>query len=59
MARNTHFLQIQADLLGIPVLQLSQSEGTALGAAFLAGLQLGLWSGLADLRRLIEPGQRF
>ena len=39
MARNAWFLQCQADVLGLPVLQAAQSEATALGAAFLAGLR--------------------
>jgi glycerol kinase len=41
MARNAWFLQCQADLLGLPILQPPQSESTALGAAFLAGLKAG------------------
>jgi glycerol kinase len=59
MARNTWFLQRQADLLGLPVLQAPQSESTALGAAFLAGLQRGVWSDLASLRRLVQQPGRF
>src|SRR4029077_5609416 len=43
MARNAWFLQCQADFLGLPVLQGPHSESTALGAAFLAGLRVGLW----------------
>ena len=52
MARNAWFLQCQADVLGLPVLQAPQSESTALGAAFLAGLQAGVWPDLDSLRRL-------
>ena len=59
MARNSFFLQLQADLLGIPVIQSTQSEATAQGAAFLAGLQVGLWSGFSALEELIQAGQRF
>jgi glycerol kinase len=43
--------QFQADLLGIPVRRPRQTETTALGAAFLAGLGAGLWSD-ADLAGL-------
>src|SRR5437879_12999143 len=43
--------QLQADLLGIPVRRPRQTETTALGAAFLAGLRAGLWSD-ADLAHL-------
>jgi hypothetical protein len=38
-------MQIQADLLGVPVVRPRQTETTALGAAFLAGLAVGLWRG--------------
>jgi glycerol kinase len=52
--------QFQADLLGIPVRRPKQTETTALGAAFLAGLGAGLWSdgdlaGLWKLDREFEP----
>jgi glycerol kinase len=59
MARNAWFLQCQADLLGLPVLQASQSESTALGAAFLAGLQAGVWPDIGALRRLCPEARRF
>ena len=46
--------QFQADLLGIPVRRPRQTETTALGAAFLAGLGAGVWkdSDLADLWKI-------
>ena len=59
MARNAWFLQCQADVLGLPVLQAPQSEATALGAAFLAGLRAGVWPDLESLRRLTADGRRF
>lgn len=59
MARNAWFLQSQADVLGLPVLQSSQSESTARGAAFLAGLQAGIWPDLGSLRRLAQESRRF
>jgi glycerol kinase len=37
-------LQLQADLLGVPVQRPTVQETTALGAAFLAGLGTGVWS---------------
>jgi glycerol kinase len=43
-------LQLQADLLGVPVERPTQTETTALGAAFLAGLAVGLWSSTDELR---------
>jgi glycerol kinase len=52
--------QFQADLLGIPVSRPLQTETTALGAAFLAGLGAGVWTdadlvGLWKLDRDFEP----
>lgn len=44
MARSDPFLQFQADLLGLPLRRSPQPESTALGAALLAGLAVGLWS---------------
>jgi glycerol kinase len=59
MARNALFLQRQADVLGLPVLQAPHSESTALGAAFLAGLRAGVWTDLDALRRLVAEARRF
>jgi glycerol kinase len=59
MARNAWFLQRQADVLGMPVLQAPQSESTALGAAYLAGLRAGVWPDLDSLRRLGQEARRF
>lgn len=59
MARNAWFLQCQANLLGRPVLAALEKEATALGAAFLAGLQVGVWPDLDSLRKLTQTGQRF
>jgi glycerol kinase len=59
MARNVWFLQCQADILGLPVLQAPVSEATALGAAYLAGLQTGVWSSEQQLRELGTEARRF
>lgn len=50
--------QFQADLLGIPVRRPRQTETTALGAAFLAGLGAGVWSD-ADLAELWKVDREF
>ena len=42
-------LQIQADLLGVPVVRAAVGETTALGAAFLAGLAEGVWSSQEEI----------
>jgi glycerol kinase len=46
---NNLLMQMQADLLGIPVVRPAVTETTALGAAYLAGLHVGVFSDLADL----------
>ncbi|MDZ4782492.1 MAG: glycerol kinase GlpK [Planctomycetia bacterium] len=48
---NARLLQFQADLLDKPVLRPVVAETTALGAAYLAGLAVGYWQGLDDVRR--------
>jgi glycerol kinase len=59
MARNAWFLQCQADVLGLPVQAAAQSEATALGAAFLAGLRAGVWPDPESLRRLAAGTRTF
>jgi glycerol kinase len=60
-ARNDLLLQLQADILGVPVIRPKNVETTAVGAAFLAGLGCGLWperASLADrwvVDRVFEP----
>ncbi len=44
-AINDSLLQFQADILGIPVIRPAVIETTALGAAYLAGIAVKLWSG--------------
>jgi glycerol kinase len=48
-AAMTTMLQLQADLLGVPVRRPTDTESTALGAAMLAGLAEGVWPDLAAL----------
>jgi len=43
-------MQIQADILGVPVSKPVVSETTALGAAYSAGLAVGFWSSTDELR---------
>ncbi len=42
-------LQMQADQLGCPVLRSSVAETTALGAAYLAGLGVGMWANVDEI----------
>jgi len=46
---NDLLMQIQADLLGVPVVRPHVSETTALGAAYLAGLTTGVWHGIDEI----------
>ncbi len=49
MVDNQLLMQFQADMLGAPVLRPEVAETTALGAAYAAGLALGVWSGTDEL----------
>jgi len=50
-AANAFLLQFQSDITGAPVLRPSTLETTALGAAYLAGLAVGYWKNLTEIRR--------
>ncbi len=50
MVVNNELMQFQADILGVPVIRPVVAETTALGAAYAAGLAVGFWSDLDELR---------
>jgi glycerol kinase len=50
MVVNELLMQFQADILGVPVIRPTVSETTALGAAYAAGLAVGFWGEVEDLR---------
>jgi glycerol kinase len=52
MVANDWFLQFLADILGLPVERPANTESTVLGAAFLAGLQSGVFDSLDDIGAL-------
>ena len=60
---NNFLMQFQADILGVPVERPAVIETTALGAAGLAGLAMGMWSSPEDflrhrrVDRVFEPRQ--
>ena len=58
-ARNDLLLQIQADLLGIPVVRPANVETTALGAAYLAGLAAGVWRSQEEIAAHWRVDRRF
>ncbi len=51
MVANEFLMQFQSDILDVPVVRPKISETTALGAAYVAGLAVGYWSGAQELRR--------
>ncbi len=59
ITRSDEACQIQADLLGIPVVRPAFTENAARAAALLAGLGLGWWAGLDDLPPLPGPATVF
>lgn len=59
MTRNELLMQFQADILGRPVVAPATSEISALGAAYTAGLAVGFWSGLGELRDMDHVARRW
>ena len=58
-AANDLLMQMQADLLGVPVVRPRMLETTALGAAYLAGLGIGMWSGPDEVAAHWQAQHRF
>jgi len=68
MVGNELLMQFQADILGVPVVRPKVVETTALGAAYAAGLAVGFWKDLDDMRAnwnedkrwepKMDPGER-
>ena len=56
---NNLLMQIQANVLGVPVVRSRVTETTALGAASLAGLATGFWSGAEEISALWQEECRF
>jgi len=58
-SRSDLLMQMQADLLGTPVVRPRVTETTALGAAYLAGLATGYWSDTEEIRQQWQMERRF
>lgn len=56
---NNLLMQIQADLLNVPVLRPKIQETTALGAAYLAGLAVGFWRDTEEIAQQWQVDRRF
>eukprot|EP00903_Cladosiphon_okamuranus_P006123 g6027.t1 len=59
MTANALLMQFQADLLGVQVLRPKMSETTALGAAFAAGLAVGMWKDTEELSKTWSLGKEY
>lgn len=58
-AENNFLMQFQADILGVPVQRPQNTESTALGAAYLAGLGSGYWSSIEELKQMDRLDRQF
>jgi glycerol kinase len=58
-AQNDFLMQFQADLLGCPVVRPQDTETTALGAAYLAGLAVGVFKSTDELKQLWRAERTF
>ena len=58
-SRNNLLMQYQANLLGIKVVRPKITETTALGAAYLAGLAVGFWKDIDELKRQWQVERTF
>lgn len=58
-SRNNLMMQFQSDILNVPVFRPRVTETTALGAAYLAGLAVGYWSGIDEVRRQWQVENKF
>jgi glycerol kinase len=56
---NNLLMQLQADILGVPVVRPVVAETTALGAAYAAGLAVGFWKNLESLRENWKADRRW
>ena len=58
-SRNAFLMQLQADLVGHPVEVVAEKESTAIGAAALAGLAVGVWKTPAEVAALVARGPAY
>jgi len=56
---NAFLMQFQADILGVPIQVAAVAETTALGAAYLAGLAVGMWRDTVDIARRWRPAKTY
>ena len=56
---NDALMQFQSDILGVPVIRNRSTDVSAIGAAWLAGLAVGVWTSTSQLERLPRATDRF
>lgn len=56
---NNFLMQFQADILNVDVIRPANVETTAQGAAFLAGLEVGVWKDKKDIESIWQVGREF
>ena len=56
---NNTLMQLQADILGVPIIRPVVAETTSLGAAYAAGLAVGFWDNLEDMRQNWQIDRRW
>ncbi|MDA4111805.1 MAG: glycerol kinase GlpK [Thaumarchaeota archaeon] len=57
VTKNNYLMQLQSNILGIPLVRASVTETTSVGAAFAAGLAIDFWSGKDELRAIAKKGR--
>jgi glycerol kinase len=58
-SQNDFLMQFQADILGIPVVRPANTETTAAGAAYLAGLAVGFWKSVEEIDEMWQRERTF
>ena len=58
-SRNNLMMQFQSDILGTNVIRPQITETTAMGACYLAGLAVGYWSSLEEIRKQWKAERTF
>ena len=59
MIKNNWFTQFLSDILNVKIYRSKIGETTALGAAFMAGLQIGVFKSLSDISKKCKLNRKF
>jgi glycerol kinase len=57
ISRSNYLMQLQADILGTPLVPAASDLTTPIGSAMLAGWSGGFWTGFEELRGLVHSGE--